>query len=701
MTMADDMWALIPAVYRRRDAEGGGVLQALIAVLGEQAEVIRDDIAELYDNWFIETCDDWAVPYIGDLTGALPLVQTGDVGTAAEVARLARVASPRMLVANAIRYRRRKGCFSIIAQLAHDVARWPAEAVEFGRLLAQTQDVRDPMRRGFTAALRDPRPLAWLGTPGDRLARSLDVRDADANRSPGRYGPANIGVFVFTPTITSVERGDSYCAEEEDAACFCFDALGHDTPLYRPASTTSRHTRLPGPITRDELREDLTSPHPVLYGSACCIMIWVQSRADGQFDAQQGATIMSADLAHWRERPPAGFVAVDPELGRIAFPERAAPHRVSVAYSYALPAGIGGGGYARPRQPETLFDPKIEVKHYLVTAQDADAEGHDSLRAAVEQWRNDGAQQAIIEFNDNDDLTYDEDRLLIDLSGTPRRLLIRAAPQTRPVIRLTNYEAGAADAWRIRGDGSQGSILVLEGLTVGGRAIELSDYAGSLKIRNCTLIPGWRARGGHERRHHEAPSLAFENCTGPVTVEASILGPVFVRADEHIDEPLPIHFADSILDAGERPCFLSPGTVPYLELSMRRCTVLGSAAVHAIRLAENSIFTGELHAARRGTGCVRFCALPLESRTPRRTMCVPRAGEDPGLRPVFVSRTYGDVGYAMLAPGCPEEIAQGADDRSEMGAYHDLFRPQRDANLRAALAEYLPASSSVGIIYVR
>ena len=55
----------------------------------------------------------------------------------------------------------------------------------------------------------------------------------------------------------------------------------------------------------------------------------------------------------------------------------------------------------------------------------------------------------------------------------------------------------------------------------------------------------------------------------------------------------------------------------------------------------------------------------------------------------------------MLAESCPIEIAQGADDRGEMGAYHDLFRPQREANLLAAIDEYLPADVSVGIIYLR
>jgi hypothetical protein len=699
MTTADNIWALIPAVYQRRDSDAGGVLQALISVFAEQVGLIYDDIATLYDNWFIETCDDWVVPYIGELTGALPLVPTGDPLSPAEATRLTQVAPPRLLVANAIRFRRRKGCFSIIAQVAHDVARWPALAVEFGTLLTLNQDVRAPFARGASVTVRDRGPLASLDTPDDTLARSTDVRDAEARRSPGRYGPANIGVFVFTPLIASVVNGDAFCVDEEGSACFCFGPLGQDVALYHPALTEGGGTRLPGPITRamrarQRSAGDPADPpwaaDPALYGPTGCTLISTQAREGAAFEPVDKATLVQTDLGRWRERPPLGFVALDPERGRIAFPPRAAPRRVQVTYSYAMPAPIGGGDYPRSTLQETF------ANVYPVTA--SQEEGHNSLRAAVEEWAKDGADRALIEFRDS--LTYDEDRLVIDFAGAGRRLVIRAAAHMRPVIRLSNYEAGAADAWRIRGDGG-GASLVLDGLAISGRGIAVSDYGGSLEIRHCTLFPGWQPGGERGRRHPEAASLSLENCTGWVSIAASILGPIFVAADEHIDDALPIALADSILDAGDAgPAFMSSGAIPYVMLSLRRCTVFGPTRVHAVTLAENSIFTDRLAVARRGVGCVRFCALPLDSRTPRRVACVPRAAEHADLRPVFVSRTFGSIGYAMLAARCPEPITRGADDRSEMGAYHDLFHPQRDTNLRAALTEYLPAGSSVGIIYV-
>jgi hypothetical protein len=144
---------------------------------------------------------------------------------------------------------------------------------------------------------------------------------------------------------------------------------------------------------------------------------------------------------------------------------------------------------------------------------------------------------------------------------------------------------------------------------------------------------------------------------------------------------------------------------------------------HAIRLAENSIFTGIVHACRRQIGCIRFSYLPPGSRTPRRHHCQPdlveRAvaalfakneitpaerdelieSERLRVEPEFNSTRYGRAAYCQLAATCAVEITTGAEDESEMGAFHDLFQPQRATNLRTRLAEYTPAGINAGIIF--
>ena len=708
MSMTDEMWVLAPAVYRRRDAESGGVLQALFAVLGEQADVIRDDIAQLYDNWFIETCEDWVVPYIGDLVDALAVSPAGEPAGAEDRARLARVAPSRMLVANAIRWRRRKGAFSLVDEIVWDVTRWPSQTVEFGTRLAINRDLRFPDGAGGgMAALGDPRPLARLGGPGDTLARSVDVRQADAVREPGRFGPGNVGVFVFRQAIVAVAGADAASVDDEGSGMFTFDALGRSVPLFHPAPTGAADVvqGTPGPITRELLASrrpdsDPAGPgwsvDPSLYGEAGCVMIWAQQREGEPFHPVESDRIVPANLSRWRERPSTDSVAIDPETGRIAFPERSAPRRLRVSYAYAATSGIGASGAARTSSSEAF-----DAVHVVAASH---AEGHNDLRSALERWRKDGAGSALIEFRDS--ATYDEDRLSTDLSKGERRLVIRAAAGCRPVIRLSNREVGAMDGWRIHGGredapGSPGSSVLLEGLTIAGRGVLVESYAGALAIRHCTLVPGWGADAEGRRGGEDGPSLAFENCSGPVSVSNSITGPIFVRADEQIEAPLMLEVEDTIIDAGEGgDAFRSVDGVPYTDLRIRRSTVLGGVTTHALTIAENTVFDETLDVARRQAGCARFCFIPPGSRTPRRFSCIPRPDEQPPMAPVFVSRSYGESGYGQLAPGGHPDLQSGADDHGELGAYHDLFWPIREANLRAALAEYLPAGVSPGIIYL-
>ena len=55
-------------------------------MIAEQVNVVEEDIAQLYENWFIETCEDWVVPYIGDLIGYRLVHDAGEPGDASTAA---------------------------------------------------------------------------------------------------------------------------------------------------------------------------------------------------------------------------------------------------------------------------------------------------------------------------------------------------------------------------------------------------------------------------------------------------------------------------------------------------------------------------------------------------------------------------------------------------------------------------------------
>jgi hypothetical protein len=129
-------------------------------------------------------------------------------------------------------------------------------------------------------------------------------------------------------------------------------------------------------------------------------------------------------------------------------------------------------------------------------------------------------------------------------------------------------------------------------------------------------------------------------------------------------------------------------------------TVFGRVSVTLLN-SSNTIFTEKITAKRRQQGCVRFSYIPLGSEVPRRYRCQPSDNEtDLGLKPYFTSERYGDPGYAQLHKDISSKIFEGAEDESEMGAFHSLYQPQRIKNLESSLEEYLRFGLEAGLLMV-
>ena len=176
----------LPEIYRIRDSEQTppGQLQAYLGAVEQAFGAIHESIEALYDDFFIETCDDWVIPYIADLLGASHLA--GDACTL------------RADVADTIALRRRKGTLGALERLARNLTGWPAFAAEMRPNLGWTQHLnhqrpdaggRPPYgaatirpatpRIGGTVAIRDPAMLALTGSAFDPFAVTPDVKRAD------------------------------------------------------------------------------------------------------------------------------------------------------------------------------------------------------------------------------------------------------------------------------------------------------------------------------------------------------------------------------------------------------------------------------------------------------------------------------------------------------------------------------------------
>jgi len=211
-----------------------------------------------------------------------------------------------------------------------------------------------------------------------------------------------------------------------------------------------------------------------------------------------------------------------------------------------------------------------------------------------------------------------------------------------------------------------------------------------------------------------------------VVIESSIVGALEMPADMNglivrdsiIDRP-----EDSSDPAAPRMAIAATasGDEPGPDTTLERVTVLGAVHVKTLELASEVVFTQPVVAERRQAGCVRFSYVDDQrSVTPRRYRCQPdmalearrkQFGLDAvppaeaarirdRMRPAFTLQRYGQPAYAQLTRTTAEAIHTGAEDGAEMGAFAMLKQPQRLANLRVRLQEYMPVGLEAGFIYV-
>ncbi|HEY9402518.1 MAG TPA: hypothetical protein VIQ24_07475 [Pyrinomonadaceae bacterium] len=670
----EKLYALLPAVYRLRDDEQGRPLKALLSVIAEQVAVLEEDLAQLYDDQFIETCAEWVVPYIGDLVGARGL-QTWPEATF----------SHRAQVANTLAYRRRKGTAAMLEQLARDVTGWPASVLEFFQLLSTTQYMNHIRpQHPATVDLRDREALERLNTPFERLAHTAEVRHIETHH--GRYNIPNVGIFLWR--LGSYPLTDAP-AHQLDARRFRFNPLGFDTPLYNRVVTEKEITHLaepinvPAPLRPRPLERDLA-----LHNGAGKSF---QLKVDDAPIAADAIRIcnLADDGAGWLDRANDKH-AVDPALGRIMLPEGvyADPAKVRVSFHYGFSAEMGGGQYGRASTFTGNLTPLLKVPTNRAT-----------IQAALNALNGNGT----VEIENNE---YYFEQFFINASADGK-VELRAADERRPVI------VAGGNFWITGDDGSEVTLngLVLAGGTLrvpleklGGRPNELRV----LRIRHCTLMPGATPAIGNVPAQSAITRIRIDAPNVTVEIDRSIVG--MIRAVEGAR----VRITDSIVDAGaeSNPAYADPALAAGARLEISNTTVVGRVHTQLIE-ASNTIFMSSadasnpsllpLRAERLQEGCVRFSYVPPGSRVPRRYHCQPLAGDtaeqSARVRPLFESLTYGDAAYGQISPRCAAEIRQGADDEAAMGAFHHLYEPQREANLRARLEEYLRFGLEAGIIY--
>ncbi|HEY2160878.1 MAG TPA: hypothetical protein VGH24_06185 [Solirubrobacteraceae bacterium] len=700
-----DLFELLPTVYRLRDADRGGPLQALVDLVATQVGELKGDLDGLWDDLFVETCAEWVVPYIGDLVANTPLYEVPGVGRRADVART-------------IYWRRRKGTLAMLGDLARHVTGWGATAVAMFELLEWNQNLNhirllagadDPggihplaLDRVGTVDLRDRDCVDRVDTAWDQIVHTVDLRKITDDQ--GWYGIRKVCFFVFRLRSFPMAGMTLAASASGGAGCFHVHPLGQDAPVFHlgvPVAQSQSPVGRQAPAEPQAFADETNVDAPIRP-----YRFYLRPELDwGQTlvvhngpNVVPVSDVICKDLSSWPAVPD-DKVGVDVRTGRIRFGAKyALDPALTVDACYGFSAATGGGPYSRDSATAAAAGAALEL---AVPSAFAD------LAAAYAHWLTLPAQDVRFVVEDSATYALPAGGLDVTRPGLPKpvSITIAAADQQRPLL------TGGINVHDI-----SLHLFALDGLLLSG-SLSVAGPVQEVSVSDCTLVPGISLGEDGIPQQPGAASLTADQPSDrrDVTLTRCIAGPLRLPADGNHLQVL-----DSIIDAPPgAPTQVAlaaddAGTVSGPECDLQRVTVRGAVFVRELTLASECIFVdGTLRAVRRQAGCVRFSSLQRQgAHTPRRYRCQPdlvrRAAPDPAtahreelrVRPSFTTSAYGQPGYFQLGRGCAQEITQGAEDGAEMGAFHLLLQPYREANLRVRLDEYLPFGLEPGIVHV-
>jgi len=718
----DRLYRLLPSIYRQKDQAQGEPLRALMAILESQLQTLESDMDTLYDNWFIETCEPWVIPYIGDLLGVQGLSDKRSI-----------IFSQRARVANTISYRRRKGIKATLEWVIREATDWYARAVPFFELLGATQNIQHLRSgKGGTVDVRNTAALDDLGGPFEKIAHTVDVRNitrvsnTDATTPEvarvGKFNLPNMGIFLWRlQTYSTTNVAAAVCGQP---GAYRFHPLGLDIPLFNAPKKTElvqavEKIHLPIPLTVEEFAADLKKAldlkkaQSFYYGPNLSLNI---KTGDTQIQPAQVASVhLKKDCpkddwkkVDWCHKSLKGkTVAVDVTQGRLLFKETPCKP-VEVTYTYGFSADMGGGPYNRDYTLTTdLSDSTWKASVDASLTENADGK-YKTLQDAVDAWN-----QAVCVWKQrvkNGETNAEINGCIQIIQNSVCQLPCNGVTIKLPAKSSLTIEAPNYHCAHLKGNliidnpnAQNHSVpsLKLNGLWVDGQITIKNPI--DLTIAHTTLVPKCKRDSLVWAPESGSKVLGLQ-----VTITDSITG--WLNLPEQTKSLL---VKDSIISGCAGYSITPKCAKPYgPPTTLENTTILGPVYVREIPLARNVIFADSVTTQRRQVGSIRFSYVPLDSKqTPRQFRCQPslaleEAGDDEQerikvrVKPDFTSKCYGQPGYGQLSQHCPPEIKTGAETDGEMGAFNKLNQPRRQRNLRAALNEYLGVNFEAGIFYV-
>jgi hypothetical protein len=238
---------------------------------------------------------------------------------------------------------------------------------------------------------------------------------------------------------------------------------------------------------------------------------------------------------------------------------------------------------------------------------------------------------------------------------------------------------------------AQGTVPIPEPCLPVPAVIELRGGFDRVVIRHCTLDPGGeqaRLRSG-EGQAIPYVELVVSGNVKELVIEASIVGPI--REHKTADDPGHIQQLD-IRDSIVHSIDAEHVTAIETELGrvdMKQVTVFGDVTVNQL-FASEALIQGLVRVTDTQHGCFRFSATHAVPQKRLPSQFESHLYEPTIPNHFFVSRRFGDPGYAQLSETASADILRGAENGSEIGAFSSLLSPIKLDDLKAKVNEFMP-----------
>jgi hypothetical protein len=483
-----------------------------------------------------------------------------------------------------------------------------------------------------------PCEIAWPGYDGRNTLAYLPELVAEAV-NPNVVWPAGAGVVGISTAAALAEDGSSW---DETMLANRRRSSGRYAPMREYAAPRRRRVR----YRRLCAWDNEVPPLQMLPGTP-----------DGQLDV---------DVEH-------GLFAMSVNEAIQPYPDGAGggpPPSLTVMYQDGYTAHTG----ARPAAREPLIDARLETPTRIVSASGRLHSGappswfslprYASLGGALDDIAAAPHAREVVQFEDS--ATYAGESLT--WPAGPDDLVIQAAERERPTIVIAS--------WAIAAGATYDNLEIL-GVGLGADAdgvFELPPSAGA-RLRFMSIL-----RRGMTLRFDLTGAAEDDR----VEIDHALMAGLELEGTGRLQ------IRDSVIDAREVAGDMAI-TADEGEVHLERTTLAGEVACRVIHASE-TIFNDDVMVTDRFRGCVRYSRVTSASVLPR----IHRVVEDVAL--AFESRNRHDPAHVRLSASADRRVLAGAEDGSEMGAFHDVHLALRYEGYRRRLEESTPAGLMTGII---